>query len=305
MMHDGYRLHHPTTARPDTKGQPACRSAHPRAPRTSRKNSFRLCTVLIKNNEIIELASTRRLLEGSLNPSPTSGGDVHRRLRPAQQPHRHAKRYRPCPRDEGPPGSRTMATPAGRAAIIDRHRRLWWFELATEDYPRFNLATYDRPYDERLSISRPTISGSPTRFDSPPDLLAPRVPRLSLRPALRIRLELIDDVSLTRFTNVDQQLVLHDHGIDTRPNSPFDPYRARFARNKSPVVSEDALVEDHLGRLIDKLDDLIYRARAHVKSSPLRIVDESRWAARRRRRNRHRYGELRRRHLSLGSLLSH
>ena len=43
------------------------------------------------------------------------------------------------------------ADTAARGAIIDRQRRLWWFDLAGDSYPRFNQSRYDQLYDERLS----------------------------------------------------------------------------------------------------------------------------------------------------------
>ncbi|HEY1223271.1 MAG TPA: TM0106 family RecB-like putative nuclease [Acidimicrobiales bacterium] len=229
--------------------------------------------IVIKNNEIVEPASTRRLLEGSLallKPSEATYTDGYG---PRSSPTvtrngiglAHATRVLQ---------SFGHGDPAGRAAIIDRHRRLWWFELSTKDYPRFNLATYDDAYEERLTL---LAAHDQWRNGAGPFPTQPywhrECPECPYASNCEAQLEEIDDVSLTRYTNIDQQLILHDHGIDTRAQlARLDPERARSARAKTPVPREESRPEDHLGRLIDKLDDLIYRARAHERSSSLRVL---------------------------------
>ncbi len=87
------------------------------------------------------------------------------------------------------------------------------------------------------------------------------------------QLEAIDDVSLVRFTSLDQQIMLHEHGVDTRDHlARLDPTRAHNARSKVLIAHADFEREDHLGRVIDKLDELIYRARASVRRSSLRTL---------------------------------
>jgi predicted RecB family nuclease len=89
-------------------------------------------------------------------------------------------------------------------------------------------------------------------------------------------LEATDDVSLTRFTSLDQQVMLHEQGVDSRSQlARLDPLRARQARNKVPNPLAGYEREDYLGRTIEKLDDLIYRSRAHVRGSSLRILDSA------------------------------
>jgi predicted RecB family nuclease len=229
--------------------------------------------IVIKNNEIVEPASTRRLLEGSLTQLLPSEATYTDGFGPRSSPTvtrngiglAHATRVLQA---------LGHGDPAGRAGMIDRHRRLWWFNLASKDYPRFNLATYDEAYQERLSLLAAhdewLAHGGP--FPTQP-YWHRECPECPYAAHCEVQLESIDDVSLTRFTNIDQQMILHDHGVNTRAQlARLDPYRAISARAKPPVPREESRPEDHLGRLIDKLDDLIYRARAHERSSSLRIL---------------------------------
>jgi len=234
---------------------------------------FIYAPIVIKNNEIVEPASTRRLLEGSLarlSPSDatfTDGFGPRTTLTVTRNGIglAHATRVLQA---------LGHGDPAGRAAMIDRHRRLWWFNLATKDYPRFNLATYDDAYEERLGL---LAAHDEWRANGGPFPTQPywhrECPECPYATHCEAQLEHIDDVSLTRFTSIEQQLILHDHGVNTRAQlARLDPHRARSARAKTPIPREESRPEDHLGRLIDKLDDLIYRARAHERSSSLRIL---------------------------------
>ena len=230
--------------------------------------------VLIKNNEIIEPASTRRMLEGSLAELLPNDAGYTDAVGPRSTPTvtrngialAHATRVLQA-LDHG--------DHAGRAALIDRHRRVWWFDLGNKNYPRFNLATYDAAYEERLNLLRAHDEWEQVGGAFPTQPYWHReCPECPYAARCSAELELIDDVSLVRYTNVEQQLILHDNGIDTRSQlAHLDPHRARAARAKAPTPREELRREDHLGRLIDKLDDLIYRARAHERASSLRILE--------------------------------
>lgn len=230
--------------------------------------------IIIKNNEIIEVASTRRLLEGSIahllpsDASFTDGFGPRSTLTVTRNgiTLAHATRVLQA---------LGHGDPAGRGAMVDRNRRVWWFDLASDNYPRFNLTTYDELYAERLSIIDAHDQWSAIGGDFP---TWPYWHRECLdcpySSHCEAQLEQTDDVSLTRFTNVVQQLLLHEHGVDTRAQlARLDPHRAKSARGKALAPREEFQREDHLGRVIDKLDDLIYRARAHERSSSLRIVE--------------------------------
>ena len=87
------------------------------------------------------------------------------------------------------------------------------------------------------------------------------------------QLEKLDDVSLVRFTSFSQQLLMREHGVETRAQlARLDPTRARRARSKVLNPLEPHEPEEVLGRSIDKLDDLIYRARAFERGTSLRVV---------------------------------
>jgi predicted RecB family nuclease len=237
---------------------------------------FAYSPILIKNNEIHETASTRRILEGSLEallPSQASFTD-----------------------GVGPRSSLTVTRngivlahatrvlaalghddPSARVAMVDRHRRVWWFDLASANYPRFNLAAYDEHYRQRLAVVEAHRRWKAGEADFP---TSPYWHRECLEcpysEHCEAQLEATDDVSLTRFTSLEQQVILHEQGIDTRDElARLDPIRARQARNKVPTAHVELKREDFLGRTIDKLDDLIYRSRAHVRGESLRIVDST------------------------------
>jgi len=238
---------------------------------------FTYAPLLIKNHEVVENASTRRTLEGSLE-----------RLRPSEAYYRDGVGTRatlPMTRSGLSLAQATRvlgvlghADPSARAGIVDRQRRLWWLELSGTNYPRFNLSTYDRLYDERASVlvahdewrrSRGTFPTAPYWHRD--------CPECPYSEHCEAQLEARDDVSLVRFTSFDQQLLLREQGVDTRARlARLSPDLARRTRNKVINPLEPHATEEILGRAIDKLDDLIYRARAHERGSSLRVIDAER-----------------------------
>lgn len=234
---------------------------------------FIYAPMIIKNNEVVEAAATRRLLEGSLlHPAP-SQASFFDGLGPRSTPTvtrngitlAHITRVLQ---------SLGHGDPSGRGAMIDRNRRVWWFDLAGNNYPRFSLDTYDATYHERLSVLEAHDQWRTEQGEFP---TKPYWHRECLECPYSSHCEAqltdLDDVSLTRFTNIEQQLLLHEHGIDTRLQlAKLDPVRAKAARGRALIARGESAPEDHLGRSIDKLEDLIYRARAHVRASSLRIL---------------------------------
>jgi predicted RecB family nuclease len=236
--------------------------------------AYAYAPVIIKNNEVTESATTRRTLEGSLKG-----------LAPADAVYTDGVGVRSTPTVTRngiilAHATRVLlalghADPAGRVAMIDRHRQVWWFDLANDNYPRFSLSTYDQLYAQRLAVVNAHDEWLATHGDFP---TSPYWHRECLEcpfgAQCEEQLEAIDDVSLTRFTSLEQQLLLREHGIATRAElARLDPVRAHMARNKVVTPHVDFEREDHLGRHIERLDDLIYRARAHVRGSSLRAVD--------------------------------
>ncbi len=234
---------------------------------------FAYAPLLVKNHEVVEAASTRRTLLGTLElPRPTEATFVD------------GVGTRP-----GPPMTRSglslthatrvlealgHADPNSRGAIVDRQSRLWWFELAGHSYPRFNLSTYDHLYEERLGVLRAHDEWRETHGPFPTTPYWHRdCPDCPYASHCEDQLERVDDVSLVRFTSFDQQLLLREHGVETRAQlARLDPEIARRARHTTINPLEAHRAEEVLGRSIDKLDDLIYRARARERASSLRIV---------------------------------
>ncbi len=152
-----------------------------------------------------------------------------------------------------------------RGGVVDRNARIWWLDLASSAYPRFNRHAYERHYEERVAVVR---AHERWRVEGGPFPTAPAWHRECLEceyaPACQEQLEARDDVSLTRFTTLDQQAALREFAVDTRYRlARLDPARVRDA----PLGT----VEAQLGRVIENLDALIYRARAHERG-PLRTV---------------------------------
>lgn len=235
---------------------------------------FTYAPIVIKNHEVVEPASTRRTLEGSLERLRPSAADFHDGVgtRSSLPLTRSALSLAQTTRVLGALGH---ADPAARVGVVDRHRRLWWLELASHAYPRFNLETYDRLHRERLAV---LLAHDRWRLDGGAFPTAPYwhrdCPDCPYAEHCQAELEVTDDVSLVRFTTLEQQLTLREHGVVTRAQlARLDPERARRARAVAlnPLLNRDR--EELLGRSIDKLDDLIYRARAHERGSSLRVLD--------------------------------
>lgn len=237
------------------------------------EEGFSYAPVVIKNHEVVESASTRRTLGSHLERLRPHEAQFHDGLgtRASMSMTRSGLALAHATRVLAAHGH---ADTRARGAIVDRQRRLWWFELGGATYPRFNLATYDRLYEERRDV----LDGHDLwRVGDGPFPTSPYwhrdCPECPFRLLCEGELDERDDVSLVRFTNLDQQLSLREHGLETRAQlARLDPVRARRARTRSPNPLEHHRPEDLLGRSIDKLDELIYRARVHVHGSYLRRV---------------------------------
>ena len=232
--------------------------------------------LLIKNHEVVEVATTRRTL----------GADLAH-LRPADATYHDGWGTRASLSMTRSGLSLAHATRVlhalghgdrhARGGVVDRQRRLWWFDLAGGDFPRFNLATYDRLYAERRDVleAHDRWRDEGDAFPTGP-YWHRDCPECPFAPLCEGQLEAHDDVSLVRFTTLDQQLLLREHGVATRAQlARLDATRARRARNLTPHPLERHRPEDLLGRTIDKLDELIYRARVHARGTYLRCVEAS------------------------------
>jgi len=236
--------------------------------------AFTYSPIIVKNCEVVESATTRRTLEGSLAriaPSEArfSEGIGVRTTAPVVRGGillSHAIRVLEA---------LGVADPAARGALIDRNRQVWWMDLRGTDYPRFNLASYDEHYRQRLGVlsAHDRWRRGEAEFPTAP-YWHRECPECPYAQSCEQFLEERDDVSLTRFTTFDQQLVLREHAVTTRAQlARLDPVRARRARVRAVSPMAELTREDHLGRGIDKLDDLIYRARVHERGTVLRTMD--------------------------------
>ena len=238
---------------------------------------FTYAPLLIKNHEVVEVASTRRTLEGTLERLRPSEANYHDGVgtRAALPMTRSGLSLAQATRVLAALGH---ADPSARAGVVDRQSRLWWFELAGTNYPRFNLSTYDHLYNERLNV---LVAHDEWARSKGPFPTAPYwhrdCPECPYSEHCEEQLEARDDVSLVRFTSFDQQLLLREQGVDTRARlARLSPDLARRTRNKVINPLEHHATEELLGRAIDKLDDLIYRARAHERGTSLRVIDAER-----------------------------
>ncbi len=246
-------------------------SAHALVRLGRRDDRFVYAPVLIKNSEVVEHSRTRELLLtdlAHLSPSlaTTRPGVTVRStvsLTRSGIALAHATRVLQ---------SLGHGDDAARVALIDRRRNVWWFALAGTQWSRFNLATYDVLYHERRGLLDDLDQWRDHAGEFP---TAPYWHRecgdCTYRQHCGAELAAIDDVSLTHFTSFEQQRLLHEFDVHTRRDlARLDPRLARLARRAS---NDSTAREAVLGLAIERLDDLIYRARVEVTGSALRCVE--------------------------------
>ena len=237
---------------------------------------FMYAPLVVKNHEVTEVASTRRLFEGSLE-----------RLLPSDAVERENLGLRPTPtvrRDvlilDG--ATRVLeafgaSDPSARGALVDRNARLWWLELASPTYSRSNLAAYDAYFGERIDVLRALDNWFDVGGDFPTSPYWHRdCLTCEFSEHCEGELEAVDDVSLTRFTSQAQQVILRKNGIATRDAlARLNPLRVQRAQAAQQPLDDAFVREDRLNRNIERLDELIYRARSHVRHTALRILAPS------------------------------
>ena len=236
-----------------------------------RGESFTYAPVIVRNAEIVEPSSTRQLPVTSLESlSPMTAT-----VRGGVAPRASVTRY-------GLSLVHTLEMLAAnghadahrRGALVDRQGEVWWFHLGNDDHPRFNHEVYGHQYRERLAVLEAHERWSRDGGDFPTRPAWHRAcDACDFAAVCEAELSVADDVSLVRFTNFEQQELLRDHGVTTRVQlAALDPVRAAKARDlPGQALAADAGVEEHLGRQVTKLDELIYRARVSVAGSYLRI----------------------------------
>lgn len=236
-----------------------------------RDENFVYAPLIIKNAEVVEASSTRQLLVTSLERlSPTlasarEGVNIRSSLSLTRSGINLAHATRVLQ-------SLGYGDDSARVALVDRQCNVWWFDLAGSRYSRFNLATYDALFIERRKLLDDHDKWRKHGGDFP---TAPYWHRecddCVYRDHCLAELEAHDDVSLTRYSNFEQQRLLHEFQVDTRRDlARLDPHLARLAQRSS---NDSTAREAVLGLAIERLDDLIYRARVHVAGAPLRRVE--------------------------------
>lgn len=164
--------------------------------------------------------------------------------------------------------------PTSHAAVVDRTGSVWWFELDDPALPRFNASAYDTAYTARRDV----LEGHDRwRAGDGPFPTTPYWHRdceaCPYRATCRPQLEAVNDVSLIHYTSKSQQTILHAHDVHTRDDlAGLDPLEAlRSGRSGDTTTREGALAKG-----VERLADLIYRARVDVGGTFLRSVPSER-----------------------------
>jgi predicted RecB family nuclease len=237
---------------------------------------FNYAPLVVKNHEVTESASTRRLFEGSLARLLPSDAVARESLglRPTQTVRRDVLLLDGATRILQ---AFDAADPSTRGALVDRNARLWWLELASPTYSRSNLGAYDTLFDERIEVLRALDDWFDVGGDFPTSPYWHRdCLTCEFSEHCEGELEAVDDVSLTRFTSQAQQVLLREHGVATRATlARLNPLRVQHSRSAQRPIDDAFPQEDRLSRNIERLDELIYRARAHVRQTPMRILPPS------------------------------
>lgn len=230
---------------------------------------FAYVPVVVKNHEVTESSTTRYL---QTTPLSSLGPANITRLDGV------GLRNTPTVRRDGlllSGATRILAAlgyayPATRGVLVDRQQRAFWLDLASPGLHRFNLEAYDQLFRERRDVLDALTNDDATIPTAP--YWHRECETCEFAAHCHAELESRDDVSLVRFTNQRQQALLAENGVRTRHNlAVLDPHRAAQWHHHQPAPDERFAVEDALAPHLDKLDELIYRARARVQGSSLRM----------------------------------
>jgi predicted RecB family nuclease len=231
---------------------------------------FVYAPIAIKNNEVVETASSRSMRESPLDNCSPVHATIHEGLGPRSTISvtrnglslAHASRVL---QELGHGNS------MGHVAMVDRNQRMWWFSLSDANLPRFSFRHYDEAFAERHAIllALDTWHESGGAYPTEPYWHrecedCPFVHHCY--GELRVR----DDVSLVRFSTREQQVSMRSAGVATVADlAALDPQLARVGKRSV----EDAPREAQLAHSIERLTDLIYRARVMTWGSFLRVLD--------------------------------
>ena len=244
--------------------------------RVGREGTFRYAPLVVKNHELTTAASTRRILSSSLDkPRPADAtwvGGVGIRRATASIKKDFAALYQAAHhlKNLGHAGHPAFG------GIVDRSQNLWWFELAHVEGP-LSWRDFDARFAQRRDVLQRRdaweLDGSP--FPTTP-FWHKECDECAYAAGCRGILEERNDVSLVRSSSFDEQVLLREAGIATRHDlAQLNPELARRSRQiiMDPAAPLDPSVV--LGRGVDQLDELIYRARVFTAGTFLRKVDIS------------------------------
>jgi len=237
-----------------------------------RDGQFIYAPIVVKNNEVVEVATSRRIIESTLQSLSPTNAPVREGLGPRSTLTvtrnglvlAHATRVLQW---------LGHGDAEGRAAMIDRNRRVWWFTLASPETPRFNLDAYDTAFTQRQLTLTLLDAWSRGVGDYPTSPYWHReCEECPYRSTCEETLTDRQDVSLVRYTTLEQQTSLRSLGIETVSQlAELDPSQARPARG---TELEGVAKEAILARSIERLPDLIYRARVMTWGTFLRSVPD-------------------------------
>lgn len=241
--------------------------------RTGRsENGFRYVPILIRNIEVTDSASTRRIRKGALDalrPADSEWvmGLTSRRsdtITRAGLALCHA--YRTLE-------ALGLADTEKVGGLFDRNGALWWLELESEN-TSWNLEMYDEAFRERREVVSRQLEWQQHGGEYPTTPFWHReCDNCPFSNSCEELLASSEDVSLVRFTKFSEQIILRESGITSwRQLAVLDPVRAAAAHTSVLSATAPHETVDYLGKQFGQLPDLIYKARAMWQGGPLRRV---------------------------------
>ena len=239
--------------------------------RTGRTGTnYTYAPIIIRNIIVADTASTRRIRAGSthllrLSEAEWRDGVTHRRTPAVTRAGLAlAHSYRVLEAHEW-----ASSEPVG--GLFDRDGTLWWLELGPESSP-FSLDIYDAAFAERQSVllQRDLWEKGDAPYPTTP-FWHRECEYCPFSASCRQILEESHDVSLVPWTKFSEQILLKEAGITTWDTlATLDPIVAAQAFHSVLSAAEPHSPSEYLGKQLQQLPDLIYKARARKIGNPLR-----------------------------------
>jgi predicted RecB family nuclease len=247
--------------------------------RTGRtETGYTYAPIIIRNIVVGDAAATRRIRIGSpqlLRPSdaPWHDGVTHRRTPPVTRAGLAlAHAYRVLQ-------SHQWATSESIGGLFDRDGKLWWLDLGP-DGSLFSLDTYDAAFAERRAVLQQRDLWEKGHAPYPTTPFWHReCEYCPFSLSCRSILEASRDVSLVPWTKFSEQILLKEAGITTWDSlAALDPHVAARAFQSVLSAAEPHSPSEYLGKQLQQLPELIYKARARKVGGPLRKVPSAEMA---------------------------